>query len=125
MMLIGEVLARSVSVDTVSFNPGKIKYSNGKKVENEKVATKFSEIFNIDYEETLGKLQSTSSVVVIARKVETTTVKALKDWMEEEKITSGINIDEDYKRYYPNGKLASTLIGFCGTDNTRFNRLRK
>ena len=111
-------MAISVSVDTVSFNPGKVKYSNGKKVENELLATEFSELFGLDYQETLNKIQSDSSVVVIARKVETDIVKKLKDWMDENKITSGINIDEDFKRYYPNGSLASTLIGFCGTDNT-------
>ena len=111
-------MAISVSVDTVSFNPGKVKYSNGKKVENELLATEFSELFGLDYQETLNKIQSDSSVVVIARKVETDIVKKLKDWMDENKITSGINIDEDFKRYYPNGSLASKLIGFCGTDNT-------
>lgn len=37
--------------------------------------------------------------------------------MEEEKIYSGINIDEDSKRYYPYGNLASNLIGFCGDEN--------
>ena len=30
---------------------------------------------------------------------------------------SGINIDEDTKRYYPYGDLASHVIGFCGSDN--------
>ena len=38
--------------------------------------------------------------------------------MEEEKISTGINIDEDTKRVYPYNNLASNLIGFCGTDNT-------
>ena len=37
--------------------------------------------------------------------------------MEENKITVGINIDEDTKRYYPYSNLASQFIGFCGSDN--------
>ena len=37
--------------------------------------------------------------------------------MKESEISSGINIDEDAKRYYPYDNLASNLIGFCGTDN--------
>ena len=37
--------------------------------------------------------------------------------MKDNKITTGINIDEDSKRYYPYGTLASNLIGVCGNDN--------
>ena len=37
--------------------------------------------------------------------------------MEENKITVGINIDEDTKRYYPYNNFASQIIGFCGSDN--------
>ena len=37
--------------------------------------------------------------------------------MEKNNISAGINIDEDSKRYYPNGSLASHVIGFCGSDN--------
>lgn len=114
----GEVLAVSVSVDTVSINPDKVKYGSGKKVEPEILAGEFSEIFSLDYEDTLSKINSDASVVVIARKVEADKVNLLKTWMNESDVTSGINIDEDFKRYYPNGNLASTLIGFCGTDNT-------
>lgn len=38
--------------------------------------------------------------------------------MEDNKISVGINIDEDSKRTYPYGSLASNLIGFCGDENT-------
>ena len=38
--------------------------------------------------------------------------------MKENKISKGINIDQDTKRYYPYDTLASNLIGFCGDDNT-------
>ena len=38
--------------------------------------------------------------------------------MKEEKISAGINIDEDTKRYYPYDTLASNLIGFCGDENS-------
>lgn len=37
--------------------------------------------------------------------------------MTDNNITSGINIDEDTKRFYPYNNLASQIIGFCGSDN--------
>ena len=45
----GEVLASSVMVDTVSFKPGGIKYSNGKEVEEDVIAKKFSELFTMNF----------------------------------------------------------------------------
>ncbi|MGN1299545.1 MAG: peptidoglycan D,D-transpeptidase FtsI family protein [Candidatus Scatovivens sp.] len=115
----GEILAMSVSVDTVSINPDNVKYSNDKKVEPEVLAKKFSDLFDsLTYEEALEKVNSNSSVVIIARKVENEKITELKNWMKENKITTGINIDEDSKRNYPNNDLASNLLGFCGTDNT-------
>ena len=113
----GEILAHSVSVDTVSLNPGKVCYRTKKAVEPEVLADGLSNIFGLDYNETLEKVSSKKAVVVIAKKVETDKVKELQDWMKEKVITSGINIDEDSKRYYPCNDLASNLIGFCGSDN--------
>ena len=37
--------------------------------------------------------------------------------MKENDISTGINIDEDIKRYYPYNNLASYVIGFCDSEN--------
>ncbi len=113
----GQALAISASVDTVSIKPNSVKYSNGELVPNEALAAKFSNIFGLDYQETLDKISVKDKLVTIARKVEQDKIDLLKTWMNESKITSGINIDADTKRYYPYNNLASNLIGFCGTDN--------
>ena len=51
----GEILAQSIPVDTVSLNPGKVTYSNNKKVPDEIIAKGISEIFNITYDEMIEK----------------------------------------------------------------------
>ena len=115
----GKTLATSAQVDTVTVNPKKIKSSSNEATValKEKIAQGLSEIFELDYNETLTKLNSNSSVETIVKKVEQDKITELKNWMETNKITVGINIDEDSKRYYPYDNLASGLIGFCGSDN--------
>ena len=108
----GQVLAQSSTVETVTVNPGNID-----KEDKEKVAKKLSEIFELDYEKTLKKVSKRSSIETIEKKVDKEKTNELRKWIEEENITTGINIDEDTKRYYPNNNLASQIIGFCGSDN--------
>ena len=108
----GKLLAASAPVDTVSINPSRIKKAN-----KEKVAKAFSTIFELDYNEMLEKVNSDSSVETIIKKVEQDKIDELENWMKTNEIYSGINIDEDVKRYYPYGTLASNLIGFCNIDN--------
>lgn len=116
----GNPLATSVQVDTITINPRKIGKENDEektKEIKEKVAKGLSDIFELDYNETLEKVSSESQVETIARKVDKDKVDELKKWMEENEISVGINIDEDTKRYYPYNNLASNVIGFCGSDN--------
>lgn len=114
----GKALAISASVDTVSVNPSKVKYSNGDEVNKEILAHTFSDIFELDYTETLEKLNTKTSSFVIASKVENDKVTKLQSWMKENKVKTGIDIKEDIKRYYPYNNLASNLIGFTGAENT-------
>lgn len=115
----GKVLATSAQVDTVSINPTRIKGKTDEetKTKKEKLAKAFSEIFELDYEETLAKVNSTSSIQTIARKVEQDKIDQLETWMKENNISVGINIDEDTRRYYPYNTLASYVIGFCDSEN--------
>ena len=116
----GKALAVSAQVDTVSIDPSSIIVKNDEeatKVLKEKVAKGLSEIFELDYEETLAKVSRESTYATIAKRVENDKIEQLKKWMENEDIYTGINIDEDTKRYYPYENLASSLIGFCGDSN--------
>lgn len=113
----GNALAISAKVDTVSVNPSQVKYSNGEYVNKEILAHAFSDIFKLDYTETLDKLNTKTSTFVIASKVENDKITALQNWMKENKVTSGISVNEDIKRYYQYDNLASNLIGFTGSEN--------
>lgn len=113
----GKVLAASAEVDTVSINPESVKYDNGSRVSFETLAQAFADIFELDYDETLERINDNTKFMTIAKKVEQDKVDALKAWMKENKITTGINVNSDTKRYYPYNNLASHLIGFCGDDN--------
>ena len=115
----GMLLATSATVDTITINPTRIKDSkdNSKTQElKEKVAKALSDIFELDYEETLKKVTSSSQVETIAKKVEQEKVDSLKTWMKDNKVSVGINIDEDTKRYYPYGSFLSHVLGSYGED---------
>ena len=123
----GQPLAISAQVDTITINPAKIKDKTDEKTKTlrEAVAKAFSEIFELDYEETLGKLNSEAQVETIAKKVDKEKVDKLKQWMSDNNVAVGINIDEDTKRYYPHETVASNVLGFCGNDNQGLMRNRK
>lgn len=129
----GKALAISAAVDTISIVPNSIVVLNdNNQIDTDKTKklkedfSKFlSENFGLNYDETLQKVSGDSSYVTIARKVEKDKVDKLRTWMNENKFYSGININEDTKRYYPYNNLASSLIGFCGTDNDGLEGLEK
>ncbi len=130
----GKALAISADVDTISIVPSSIVVYDkaNDKIDEEKtknikesLSKALSEIFELNYDETLEKVSSDSNYITIARKVEKDKVDKLKEWMKKEEFYSGINISEDTKRYYPYNNLASSLIGFCGTDNDGLEGLEK
>ena len=110
------ILAISASVETVTVNP-----TNIPKDKKEPLAKFLSETYDLDYENTLKKINKKSSIETIVRKIEKEDADKLRVWLDENDVTTGVNIDEDTKRYYPNNELASQIIGFCGSDNQGLN----
>ena len=107
-----KVLAQSASVWTVALEPNYI--DEGDDV---KIAKGLSEILGLDYDDVLKKAQQNSYFVYVKRKVETEVRDEIVQYIKDEKIGRGITLMEDYKRYYPYGTTASTVLGFTGTDN--------
>ncbi len=106
------ILAVSSTVETVTVNPGNINQKD-----KEKVAKELSELFDLNYDTVLKKVTKRSSIETIVKKVEKEKTDELRIWMQENNIITGINIDEDTKRYYPYNNVASQVIGFTGSDN--------
>lgn len=110
------VLAVSSFVESVTVNP-----KNIKKEDKEKVAKSLSEILDLEYDEVLKKVNKNTSIEIIKKRIEKEEADKIRKFLLENNITSGINIDEDSKRYYPYSTLASQVIGFCGSDNQGLN----
>ena len=106
------ILAVSSTVETVTVNPANINQKD-----KEKVAKELSELFDLNYDTVLKKVTKRSSIETIVKKVEKEKTDELRIWMQENNIITGINMDEDTKRYYPYNNVASQVIGFTGSDN--------
>ena len=82
------ILAISSTVSTITINPTNISKEN-----KEKVAKALSDIFELDYETVLKKVKKRSSIETIVKKVEEEKADELRIWMNDNGITTGINID--------------------------------
>ena len=112
----GEILAMSASSEMITINPNNIPIEK-----KEAVAREISNVLEIEYDKIIKKVNRNSSIEIIAKKIDKDKSNLLRKWMIENNIDSGINIDEDSKRYYPYNKTASQIIGFCGSDNQGLN----
>ena len=101
----GTVLADNRTVCTISVIHNQIK-------DPETVIRVLSEELGISEEEVRKKTEKRSSREVIRSNVEKTRGDAIRAMR-----LAGVKVDEDYKRYYPYGHLASKVLGFTGADN--------
>ena len=98
-------LAKTQSVNSISVIHAQIK-------EPEKVASVLAKKLDLDYDETLKKINKRVALERIKTKVD----KNIADEIRKLNL-NGVVIDEDIKRIYPYFNLASQVIGFVGKDN--------
>ncbi len=116
-MPLAKVLAQSASVWTVVLEPAYFADYDDPEATRQKVASGLASILDMDetevYEKDPGQLVL---CVYLKRKVETSVRDEINQFLEDNDISSGVRLIEDYKRYYPYGTVASTVLGFTGTD---------
>lgn len=101
----GTVLATNKSVCTISVIHNQIE-------EPEKVIEMLVKELGIPEETARKRVEKVSSI----ERVKTNVAKETGDAVRAYGL-SGVKVDEDYKRYYPYGTLASKVLGFTGADN--------
>ncbi len=101
----GVVLASNRSVCTVSVIHNQIE-------DPEEVIRVLTKELGLSEEKVRSRVEKVSSIERIKTNVDKQTGDAILAYG-----LSGVKVDEDYKRYYPYGELASRVIGFTGGDN--------
>lgn len=113
----GNVLAESASVWQVVMSP--VNFKNDK--QRQAAAKGLSGIFDLEYNDVLDDTKQQSHYVIVKRRIESDErekVLELIDTLKKDYSCSGvIQLLDDYKRYYPKNSLASSVIGFTGSDD--------
>ena len=101
----GVVLADNKTVCTISVIHSQVK-------EPEKVIAVLTKELEMSEEDVRKRVEKVSSI----ERVRTNVEKEVGDKIREYNL-AGVKVDEDFKRYYPYGSLASKVLGFTGGDN--------
>ena len=101
----GKVLADNRTVCTISVIHSQIK-------EPEKVIDVLTEELGLERDQVKKRVEKNSSIERIKTNVDKQTGDKIREY-----DLAGVKVDEDYKRNYPYGNLASKVLGFTGSDN--------
>ncbi|MBQ3105148.1 MAG: peptidoglycan glycosyltransferase [Lachnospiraceae bacterium] len=101
----GQVLADNRTVCTVSVIHNQLQ-------DKEQVIRVLCEELGLSREYIEARVNKVSSIEKIRGNVEKETGDRIRGYN-----LPGVKVDEDYKRYYPYGELASKVLGFTGADN--------
>lgn len=117
----GKGLAISASVDTVSVNPKELRDEvDGDETKLRSIANDLGTILEMDSEAIMKRFQANSRYENIKKKIDREIGTQVRSYIADAGLWS-IYVDEDSKRYYPKGNLASHVLGFTGTDEQGLN----
>lgn len=108
----GEIVDRNGTVIAANRTVCTVSVIHNQMTEPEKVIRELVRILELPETEVRKKVEKWSSREIIRTNVE----KSVGDEIMNLGL-SGVKVDEDYKRYYPYGSLASKVLGFTGADN--------
>ena len=108
----GEIVDRNGTVIAANRTVCIVSVIHNQVTEPEKVIRELVRILELPEPEVRKKVEKWSSREIIRTNVE----KSVGDQIMNLGL-SGVKVDEDYKRYYPYGSLASKVLGFTGADN--------
>jgi stage V sporulation protein D (sporulation-specific penicillin-binding protein) len=109
----GKELAKSATVWDVVLVPAQVADKK-----RDTIATGLAKILGLNKEDILKRSKKKKSYYdVLKHKVESDVRDQILKFEEDNKISGGIRLVENYKRYYPYGQFAATVLGFTGTDN--------
>lgn len=106
-------LAQSATVWNVVLEPAYINTEEKKHT----ICSGLSKILSIEEEKLTELANKKSCYTIVQKKVDSEVKDAVIEFKTKNKISSGIRLIEDYKRYYPCGKFAAPLLGFTGSDS--------
>ncbi|MBO5418324.1 MAG: PASTA domain-containing protein [Clostridia bacterium] len=117
----GTPLAVTVSANTITVSRNTVKkegedYPGGVTALQKDICEKLSEVLDLEYETLFERIQKKQNYWTVATNVDTKKGDEIRAWANEKDLDS-ITVEDDTKRYYPGGSLASHVIGFTGNDD--------
>lgn len=112
----GNVLAKSATVWNVFIDPLEIDDEEDRQL----IVDEFSKLFKYDDEEKAALYEKTKAqnhYQIVEKKVENNVKEKISKFVSEHKLADCVGSEQTTKRYYPYGSLASSVLGFTGSDD--------
>lgn len=115
----GDIYDRNMNVLATSATVWQV-YATPSSIDEEKkplIAENLAKIMDLEVDKVKEYLSKNTSYQNIGSPVEQDVANEVREYISKEKLGSVIGLSETNERYYSNDNLASTVLGFVGTDN--------